>query len=146
MSEIFLRFISAQDIEKLDLTCAEIFQTVEEAVRFQGNRGVVLEPRVHLIPPNSAQGHFNLLRGHLSNPHVSGIKVVGDFPDNYRNKLPSELAMVTLYSPDSGVPLAIVDGTMITAARNVALTALGARYLARSDGKVLGHIGVRGTA
>jgi ornithine cyclodeaminase len=44
------------------------------------------------------------------------------------------------------VPLAIIDGTMITQARTGALTALGARYLARGDSRVLGHVGARGTA
>jgi ornithine cyclodeaminase len=77
---------------------------------------------------------------------VSGVKVVGDFVDNYRRGLPSELALITLYSADTGAPLAIVDGTMVTAARTGAMTALGARHLARPDSKVLGHIGARGTA
>lgn len=106
----------------------------------------MLEPRVHLRPPNNGAGHFNVLRGHLGPHHVSGIKVVGDFVDNYKRGLPSELALVTLYSPETGAPLAIVDGTLITAARTGAMTALGAQYLARPDSAILGHIGARGSA
>lgn len=141
-----MRFISAHDIDRLKPTRAEIFQAVESAVRAQGNGQVVLEPRVHLVPPNGGAGHFNVLRGHLGPQNVSGIKVVGDFVDNYRAGLPSELALITLFSPETGAPLAIVDGTMITAARTGAMTALGARYLARPNSAVLGHIGARGTA
>ena len=33
----------------------------------------MLEPRVHLAPPNGGAGHFNVLRGHLGPEHVSGV-------------------------------------------------------------------------
>lgn len=141
-----MRFVSARDVEQLHLTAQDIFEAVEEAVRAQGNGQVVLEPRMHLVPPNGGRGHFNVLRGHLGPQNVSGIKVVGDFVDNHLRGLPSELALITLYSPDTGAPLAIIDGTMITAARTGAVTALGARHLARPDSAVLGHVGARGTA
>jgi len=146
MSRLDLRFVSAWDVEQLCLTRQEIFSAVEEAVCAQGNGRVVLEPRVHLMPPNDGRGHFNILRAHLGSRDVSGVKVVGDFVDNYRYGLPSELALITLYSPETGAPLAIIDGTTITAARTGALTALGARHLARADSRVLGHIGARGSA
>jgi ornithine cyclodeaminase len=87
-----------------------------------------------------------VLRGHLGPEHVSGVKVVGDFVGNWRLGLPSELALVLLLDPDTGMPLGIVDGTMLTAARTGALTALGARHLARPDSRVLGHLGARGSA
>jgi ornithine cyclodeaminase/alanine dehydrogenase-like protein (mu-crystallin family) len=101
---------------------------------------------VHLAPPNGGAGHFNVLRGHLGPQHVSGVKVVGDFVGNWRLGLPSELALVLLLDPDTGAPLGIVDGTLLTQARTGALTALGARHLARPDAKVLGHLGARGSA
>jgi ornithine cyclodeaminase len=146
MRRLQLRFVSGPDVGRLGLRRTEIFDAVREAVKAQGNGHVVLEPRVHLTPPNGGRGHFNILRGHLGTVQVSGVKVVGDFVDNHRKQLPSELALVTLYDPDTGVPLAIVDGTMITAARTGALTALGARHLARAESKILGHLGARGTA
>jgi ornithine cyclodeaminase len=146
MSRLQLRFISGPDVVQIGLARSEIFEAVTDAVMAQGNGQVVLEPRVHLTPPNGGRGHFNILRAHLETAHVSGVKVVGDFVDNHRRQLPSELALITLYDPDTGVPLAIVDGTMITAARTGAVTALGAKHLARAGSKVLGHLGARGTA
>jgi ornithine cyclodeaminase len=146
MSRLQLRFISGPDVEQIGLTRSEIFEAVTDAVRAQGNGQVVLEPRVHLTPPNGGRGHFNILRAHLDTTHVSGVKVVGDFVDNHRRQLPSELALITLYDPDTGAPLAIVDGTMITEARTGAVTALGAKHLARAGSRVLGHLGARGTA
>jgi alanine dehydrogenase len=90
-----------------------------------------------------------VLRGHLSgvgSPGVSGVKVVGDFVDNYVAGLPSELGLLTLLDPATGVPLAIMDATLITACRTGAMTAVGAKYLARKDARILGHVGARGTA
>jgi ornithine cyclodeaminase len=106
----------------------------------------VVEPRVHLVPDNDGAGHFNVLRGHRSVPGVSGVKVVGDFVSNYAAGLPSELGLLTLYDPQTGVPLSIMDATMITSCGTGAMTAVGARYLARRDARVLGHVGARGTA
>jgi len=138
--------LSGPDIDALGLSNADILAAVQEAVRAHGDGRVVVEPRVHLVPDNNGAGHFNVLRGHLSVPGVSGIKVVGDFVANYAAGLPSELGLLTLYDPQTGVPLSIMDATLITACRTGATTAVGARYLARPDARILGHVGARGTA
>ncbi|HUD37790.1 MAG TPA: ornithine cyclodeaminase family protein [Streptosporangiaceae bacterium] len=143
---LWVRFLSGPDIDALGITNGEIVAAVQDAVRAHGEGRVVLEPRVHLVPDNGGAGHFNVLRGHLGAPGVSGIKVVGDFVANYAAGLPSELGLLTLYDPQTGVPLSIMDATLITACRTGAMTAVGARYLARPDAKVLGHVGARGTA
>jgi alanine dehydrogenase len=143
---LWLRFLSGPDIDSLGISNAEIVAAVEDAVRAHGDGRVVVEPRVHLVPDNGGAGHFNVLRGHLSVPGVSGVKVVGDFVANYAAGLPSELGLLTLYDPDTGVPMSIMDATLITACRTGAMTAVGARYLARPDSRVLGHVGARGTA
>jgi alanine dehydrogenase len=143
---LWLRFLSGPDIDSLGLTNADIVAAVEDAVRAHGEGSVVVEPRTHLVPDNDGAGHFNVLRGHLGKPGVSGIKVVGDFVANYAAGLPSELGLLTLYDPGTGVPLAIMDATLITACRTGAMTAVGAKYLARPDSRVLGHVGARGTA
>ena len=143
---LWLRFLSGPDIDALGMSNAEIGAAVEDAVRAHGDGRVVLEPRVHLVPDNNGAGHFNVLRGHLTAPGVSGVKVVGDFVSNYAIGLPSELGLLTLYDPETGVPLSIMDATVITARRTGAMTAVGARYLARRDSRILGHVGARGTA
>jgi ornithine cyclodeaminase/alanine dehydrogenase-like protein (mu-crystallin family) len=145
-SGLWVRFLSGPDIDELGLTGAEIVDAVEGAVLAHGEGRVVFEPRVHLVPDNGGAGHFNVLRGHLSTPPISGVKVVGDFVDNHARGLPSELGLLTLYDPGTGIPLSIMDATMITACRTGAMTAVGARYLARPDARVLGHVGARGTA
>lgn len=73
---------------------------------------------------------------------VAGIKVVGRFPENPRRYgIPSITAITELMDPDSGKPLALVDGTLITAVRTGVSTAVGAKYLARKDSEVAGLLG-----
>lgn len=146
---IWLRFVSGPDIDALGITRTDIIDAVSQVMAAHGRGQTVFEPRVHLAPGNGSAGHFNILRGHVSTlgEHgISGIKVVGDFVLNYESGLPSELALVTLYDPATGTPLAVIDATFITEARTGAMTALGARHLARSDAKILGHVGTRATA
>jgi ornithine cyclodeaminase len=126
-----------------------VVAAVEAVVAAHGRGETVFEPRVHLVPDNGGAGHFNVLRGHVSTlgeAGVSGIKVVGDFVPNYQRGLPSELGLATLYDPHTGVPLAVLDATFVTEARTGAMTAVGAKHLARPDARVLGHAGARGTA
>ncbi|WP_197486148.1 MULTISPECIES: ornithine cyclodeaminase family protein [Rhodococcus] len=72
--------------------------------------------------------------------------MVGDFYRNYEQGLPSELALLNLFDPTNGVPVAIIDASDITDMRTGAVTAIGAKHLARKHSKVLGHIGARGTS
>lgn len=146
---LWLRFLSGPDIDSLELGVPDILDAIEAVVAAHGRGETVFEPRVHLVPDNGGVGHFNVLRGHISTlgeRGVSGIKVVGDFVPNYLQGLPSELALATLYDPFTGVPMAVLDATFITEARTGGMTAVGAKYLARQDSRVLGHVGARGTA
>jgi alanine dehydrogenase len=146
VSEVHITYLNGPDVERLDLGDDEILGAVEAALAAQGRGETVIEPRVHLIPESSAKGHFNVLRGYLKPLGVAGVKVVSDFVDNYKRGLPSEMALLNLFDPETGMPLAVIDATAITDMRTGAMTALGARHLARQGSKVLGHIGARGTA
>ncbi|AMG38333.1 MULTISPECIES: ornithine cyclodeaminase family protein [Achromobacter] len=146
MQSIDITYLNGPDVRALGLTDAEILAAVQSALDAQGRGQTVIEPRVHLVPESSDKGHFNVLRGYIAPLHVAGVKVVSDFVDNYKVDLPSEMALLNLFDPVNGKPLAVVDATAITDMRTGAVTALGAKYLARKDSKVLGHIGARGTS
>jgi alanine dehydrogenase len=141
-----IRYISGHDVERLALGPDAILAAVEDALAAQGNGEVVLEPREHLVPDPAFRGHFNVLRAYVAPLDAAGVKVVGDYLDNWKLGLPSELALLTLYDPRTGVPRAIVDATAITEWRTGAMTAIAARHFARPGARVLGHVGARGTA
>ncbi|MEX0731240.1 MAG: ornithine cyclodeaminase family protein [Aquisalimonadaceae bacterium] len=146
MREINISYLNALDVERLALTNDEILAAVEAALAAQGAGETVIEPRMHLVPEDSAKGHFNVLRGYVKPLNVAGVKVVGDFVDNYKHDLPSEVAVLNLFDPVTGIPKAFIDATSITEMRTGAMTAIGARHLARAGSKVLGHVGARGTS
>ena len=146
MPPIYIAYLNRLDIEELKLTDDEILSAIETSLASQGRGETVIEPRVH-IEPGVARGHFNVLRGALREPIDSaGVKVVGDFVDNYQLGFPSELGVLILFDPRTGAPKAILDASDITDMRTGAVTAIGAKYLARKGSKILGHIGARGTA
>ena len=146
MPPIDLTYLNGPDVEALALADDEILAAVEGGLRAQGLGQTVIEPRVHLVPESSDKGHFNVLRGVVAPLGVAGVKVVGDFVGNWQVGLPSELGLLSLFDPATGAPRAILDASSLTDMRTGAMTALGAKHLARKDAKVLGHIGARGTA
>ena len=147
MSEsINIRYLGGPDIAALKFSDDEILATIESSLTAQGQGDTVIEPRMHLVPDESVAGHFNVLRGYIAPGHTAGVKVVGDFHDNYRHGLPSEFGILSLFDGRTGQPRAVLDATGITEMRTGALTAIGAKHLAPSKPRVLGHIGARGTA
>ncbi len=145
-ASIRFTWLNGPDIARLRLTDEEILRAVEGGLRAQGLGQTVIEPRMHLTPDPAFRGHFNVLRGYVAPLELAGVKIVGDYVDNWQKGLPSEMALLNLFDPRTGMPVAILDATAITEMRTGALTALGARHLARKDSKVLGHVGARGTS
>ena len=143
MPAIEITYLSGPDIDKLALSNDEILDSVRSVLGAQGRHETVVEPRMHLFPRGTS-GHFNVLRG--ATPELAGVKVVGDYVDNHRLGLPSELALLMLMEPATGAPVAILDATAITEMRTGAVTAIGAEHLARRNTRSLAHIGARGTA
>ena len=140
-------YLNSADVESLALTDAEILDSVRGVLAAQGRGETVLEPRTHLFPrgaTDASHGHFNVLRGAV--PQFAGVKVVGDFVGNHLLGLPSELALLLLLDPGTGMPRAVIDATAITEMRTGAVTAIGAEHLARPDSRSLGHIGARATS
>ena len=139
-------YLNHADVQALAITDGEILAAVEDGLRAQGLGQATIEPRVHLVPEKEWPGHFNVLRGYIRPLALAGVKVVGDFYRNYERGLPSELAVLNLFDPQTGAPVAIIDASDITDMRTGAVTAIGAKHLARKGSKVLGHIGARGTS
>ncbi|MHC8864100.1 ornithine cyclodeaminase family protein [Arenicellales bacterium IMCC57338] len=146
MENLTLHYLNARDIKALEMTADEIIAAQEGSLVAQGRGETVIEPRMHLRPDSEFRGHFNVLRGYIAPIGIAGIKVVGDFIDNYKLGYPSEFGMLTLMDARTGVPRAVIDATAITDMRTGAMTAVGAKYLAPSKPKVLGHIGARGSS
>ncbi|PSJ55580.1 ornithine cyclodeaminase family protein [Kumtagia ephedrae] len=147
MQPVYITYLNRFDIEAAMLSDAEILEAIEASLGMQGRGETVIEPRMHLEPRAGVEGHFNVLRGWIGGGiDAAGVKVVGDFVDNYKHGMPSEFGVLNLFDPRTGKPTAILDASGITDMRTGAVTAIGAKHLARKGSKVLGHVGSRGTA
>lgn len=145
MAAIEILFLSKEDIDSLELDLQDVMDAVETGLRAHGEKKVVMPSKDHLAL-DYPERLFNILKGYVEPVNTAGVKVIGDFEGNYKHGLPSELALLTLYRPETGAPFAIVDATVTTWMRTGAVTALGAKYLACEKPRVLGHIGARGTS
>lgn len=146
MPSLEILFLSKEEIDALRLSLTDIMEAVEQGLRAHGEGKVVLPSKMHLTLEPRYNGHFNILPGYVEPLNVAGVKVIGDYVENYREGLPSELALLTLYRPETGTPFAIMDATLITWMRTGAVTAVGAKYLGPRGARILAHIGARGSA
>lgn len=146
MEPLDLTWLGEREVERVGLGDDEILAAVELGLRAQAAGETVIEPRMHLEPDPALKGHFNVLRAYVAPLGLAGVKVIGDYVENYRLGLPSELGLLCLFDATTGAPVAVLSAAAITEMRTGALTALGARHLARPDARVLGHVGARGTA
>jgi ornithine cyclodeaminase len=147
MQPIYISFLNGPDIAALAMTDDEILKAIETSLAAQGRGETVIEPRMHLKPDPKVHGHFNVLRGAIGAPmNRAGVKIVSDYVYNYEHGLPSEMGVLALFDPATGMPRAILDATDITDMRTGAVTAIGAKYLARKNARVLGQIGARGSS
>jgi ornithine cyclodeaminase/alanine dehydrogenase-like protein (mu-crystallin family) len=70
-----------------------------------------------------------------------GAKLVCFFPKNAGSQMPTHLAMIMLFQPETGQPLAFLDGRLITEMRTAAVSAAMTKYLAPNDSRVLALLG-----
>lgn len=69
------------------------------------------------------------------------VKLVNVIPKNIKRNLPTTQALVSLYNPENGTPLAIMDGKVLTAMRTAAICALSVRHLVTSQEGIIGIVG-----
>ena len=108
MSGIEILFLSKEDIDVLDLGLKEVMDAIEAGLQAHGERAVIMPSKDHLAL-DYPEKLFNILKGYVAPIEVAGVKVSGDFQKNYEHNLPSELALMTLYRPETGAPFAISD-------------------------------------
>jgi alanine dehydrogenase len=124
-------------VEEL-LSMAEAIKGVEKAFLLKAQGKTVMPPKVYLTL-TAYQGDFRAMPAYVD--ESAGVKWVSVYPDNRRCNLPTVLATIILSDPETGYPLAIIDGTYITSLRTGAAGAVAVKYLARKDAATIGMIG-----
>jgi ornithine cyclodeaminase len=105
-----------------------------------GLQGAIESPlRSHYEPNHDAS--TVLIMPAWKRHEVFGVKLVSFWPDNGERNLLTIAGVYVLFSCIDGIPLAVMDGTELTQRRTAAVTALGARILARKNSKTLVVLG-----
>ncbi len=134
-----LLYLSQADVAATGVTMPEIIAAVEAAFREHGEGRVEMPPKpgVHTRP----DAFIHAMPAHIPALRSAGIKWVGGYPENQARGLPYITGLLILNDDETGVPLAVMDCTWITAMRTGAATAVAARYLARPDSQTVGILG-----
>lgn len=139
MKGLDILYLSKRDVERTGLGMAEIIPVVEEAFRQHGLKAVEMPARVGLYP--RPESFLQTLMAHVGSLDAAGAKLVSVYPKNLVRGLVTTAAILVLHDPATGLPLAVMDATWITAMRTGAATAVAAKYLARADAEGLAIIG-----
>jgi alanine dehydrogenase len=93
------------------------------------------------VPVPGPDGLLVAMPGHVPSAGTLMAKLVTLFPGNAGTALPTHQAVIVVFDPATGEPVALLDGTTITTMRTGACSALSARLLARDDAAVLAIVG-----
>ena len=115
-------------------------QVVERAFRQHGLGKVQMPPKSYLYY-TAYNGDLRTMPAYLEEEDITGVKIVNVHPGNPALGLPTVMALIVLISPQTGAPIAIMDGTYLTDIRTGAAGGIAAKYLARKDSKVIGMVG-----
>jgi alanine dehydrogenase len=129
--------LSQADVREL-LDLDPLLDALEEGFRALSSGRVDIAPRTAVKA--EGDGFLQSMPGFAAGLGL-GVKLVTGFPENHKLGLPSHQALIALFDPATGSPLAVMDGTRVTAIRTAGAAALSARHLARKDARVLAIVG-----
>lgn len=140
-----MRLLSADDVRRA-VPMAAAIDAVEAAFVALSSGRAEVPLRAHIETPERAATSF-FMPARIAGPAPSlGLKVVSVFPQNQARGEPSIYALVTLLDPETGRPMAVLDGTYLTALRTGAASGVATRHMARADARVLALFGAGGQA
>ena len=131
-----LLLLSQEDVERL-LDPATMLDVLAQGFAALSDGQVVAPGRTGV---NTPDGMLGTMPGWLQGGPM-GVKLVSAFHDNPSRGLPGHQALICLFDPKNGTPLAVMDGTHITALRTAGGAALSAQLLSRPDAHTLAIIG-----
>jgi alanine dehydrogenase len=118
------------------LRMEEVIPAMERALS-DFSSGTVVQPVRTMLPVAEHGGFLGLMPAYTGS--ALGTKLVAFYPHN--TEVPTHHATILLFKPETGEPLATMDGRLITEVRTAAVSAVATEHLARSDASVLAIIG-----
>jgi alanine dehydrogenase len=103
--------------------------------------GGVVQPVRSVLDLADRHAFFGLMPAYLAATPALGAKLVSVYHSNLERGLPSHLATIVLFDPETGALEAILDGRYITEARTAAVSAVSAKKLARANAATVAILG-----
>lgn len=142
-NKLNVKLISMEDIVSAKCcNVSQVIQVIEKVLLDYKNGFVLLPEKTSQIFNDETQDRINCMPSTLLKEKICGVKWVSVFPENpckYSSQNVS--GVIVLSELKQGFPIAIMDGTLITALRTACVGAIGAKYLARQNSHIYGSIG-----
>ena len=130
-------FLDEEQVRK-HLRMADLIPAMEKAL-IDFSAGKVTQPVRQVIPVDPPGGFYGMMPA--LTPEGLGQKIVTFYPANEKTNLPTHMATILLNDPQTGAPLAVMDGRLITEMRTAAVSAAATKLLAQPNAKILAILG-----
>jgi thiomorpholine-carboxylate dehydrogenase len=130
-------FLNEEQVRE-HLRMTELIPVMEKAL-IDFSAGRVTQPVRSIISIDPPGGFLGLMPALA--PDGLGLKAVTFYPSNAERGIPTHMATILLVDPQTGTPLAIMDGRLITETRTAAVSAAATKLLASPDAEVLAILG-----
>jgi len=127
-----------EDRVRQHLRMTDLIPAMEKAL-IVFSAGKVTQPVRSVIKVDPPGGFLGLMPA--LTPEGLGLKAVTFYPSNAERGIPTHMATIFLVEPQTGTPLAIMDGRLITEMRTAAVSAVATKLLAAPDARILGILG-----
>jgi ornithine cyclodeaminase len=148
MAEASFLFLSQEDVVAAGgLDIGPTIETVAEALRLHARGETVLphKPTIRWsgdLDSEERDGRIMAMPAYVGGSFdVAGLKWIPSVPSNPARGLPRGIGLIVLTSRETGLPLAVMDGTVVSAMRTAAVTAISCRLLAPPGAHVVGLLG-----
>src|SRR6266545_6208877 len=130
-------FLNEEQVRK-HLRMGDLIPAMEKAL-IDFSAGKATQPVRSVIKVDPPGGFLGLMPA--LTPDGLGLKAVTFYPFNAEREIPTHMATIFLVDPETGTPLAIMDGRLITEMRTAAVSAAATKLLAAPDAKILAILG-----
>jgi ornithine cyclodeaminase/alanine dehydrogenase-like protein (mu-crystallin family) len=127
-----------EDQVRKHLRIEELIPVMEKAL-IDFSTGKVTQPVRSVLTVDPPGGFFGMMPA--LTPEGLGIKIVTFYATNAERGIPTHMATIFLVDPETGTPLAVMDGRLITEMRTAAVSAAATKLLAPPDAKILAILG-----
>lgn len=134
-----LLYISRKEVEELGVSMKDVLEALDEGFRLKGLGKTEMPPKPGIHPVKDAFIHA--MPAYVKEVEAAGLKWVSGYPSNIEKGLPYITGLLILNDAATGIPIAVMDCSWITAMRTGASVGISAKYLARTNSRISGILG-----